>query len=63
MSTSSVSLCSHLQLDLLLQVLVGSLQELLGAQNPVPHHVLGAAPAYEGAASEINSVVLEHLLR
>lgn len=37
---------SHLQLDLLLQVLVGSLQQLLSAQNTVPHHILGTTPVW-----------------
>lgn len=35
----------HLQLNSLLQVLVGLLHQLLGPQNSVPHHVLGATAA------------------
>ena len=35
---------AHLQQDLLLQVLVGSVQQLFGPENPIPHHVLGPTP-------------------
>lgn len=35
----------HLQLNSLLQVLVGLLHQLFGPQNSVPHHVLGATAA------------------
>lgn len=39
------ALPAHLQQDLLLQVLVGSVQQLFGSENSVPHHVLGPTPA------------------
>lgn len=42
----------YLQLHPLLQVLVGALQQLLGAQHPVPHHVLGAAAAGRSGGAE-----------
>lgn len=35
---------THLQQDLLFQVLVGSVQQLFGSKNSIPHHVLGSAP-------------------
>lgn len=35
---------SHLQQNLLLQVLVGSVQQLFGSQDSVPHHVLSPTP-------------------
>lgn len=35
---------AHLQQDLLLQVLVGPVQQLPGAEDSVPHHVLGSTP-------------------
>lgn len=38
---------THLQEDFLLQVLVGSVQQLSGAQDSVPHHVLGSTPGEE----------------
>jgi len=53
---------SHLELHLLLQVLVGSLQKLLCAQNAVPHHVLGATPAWEAAEGETDSVLKDKRL-
>lgn len=40
---------THLQQDLLLQVPVGSVQQLFGAKDTVPHHVLSPAPRKRGA--------------
>lgn len=45
----------HLQLNSLLQVLVGLLHQLFGPQHSVPHHVLGATAAGgDGATKRSN---------
>lgn len=45
----------HLQLNSLLQVLIGLLHQLLGPQHSVPHHVLGATAAGgDGATKRSN---------
>lgn len=50
---------SDLQLNSLLQVLVGLLDQLFSPQNSVPHHVLGAAAAGgDRRKKAVNAVLL-----
>lgn len=53
-SQSSRTSLSHLQQNALFQVLVGSVQQLFGSQNAIPHHVLSPTPEHTIRMSDVN---------
>lgn len=48
-------LISHLQQDLLLQVFICSVQQLLGPQYSIPHHVLSTTSKRETKREKVST--------
>lgn len=49
---------THFQQDLLFQVPVGSVQQLFGAKDTIPHHVLSPTPRKRSATLDRTSLTI-----